>query len=127
MFDAPCGDLNWMPGVLAEVPLDYVGADISDAALDLARQRRPDLEYRLFDMCVDPFPEADVWQCRDTMFHLSFSDIWATLENAARADIRYALLTTHRARVLRNLDINTGGWRYLDLNGRRSTCHPKRG
>lgn len=115
MFDAPCGDLNWMSWVLEAVPLSYVGGDISPTALDLAARRVPNADLQLFDICQDPFPECEVWHCRDALFHLSFSDIRQALENAARAKIKYALLTTHRSRWLRNLDITTGSWRYLDL------------
>jgi hypothetical protein len=115
LFDAPCGDLNWMSQVLADRPMRYVGGDISKTALALARQRCPDVDLRLFDICHDPFPDAAIWHCRDALFHLSFADIWLALENAARSSIKYALITTHRARWLRNLDIATGSWRYLDL------------
>jgi SAM-dependent methyltransferase len=114
-FDAPCGDLNWMGAVLAEVPLDYCGGDISEAVLEVARKRHPDLNLSHFDICKDRFPNADVWQCRDTFLHLSFEDIWSALSNASKADIRYALITTHRARWLKNLDIVTGGHRPIDL------------
>ena len=29
VFDAPCGDLNWMAPLIAEAGIDYVGGDIS--------------------------------------------------------------------------------------------------
>ena len=115
MFDAPCGDLNWMPFVLREYALDYVGGDISDTALRLARNNLSGVNVRHFDICQDEFPPADVWQCRDALFHLSFADAWRALANAARSPVRLALLTTHRSRWLTNLDIETGGWRFLDL------------
>ena len=28
LFDAPCGDFNWMPQVLKGVEVDYIGSDI---------------------------------------------------------------------------------------------------
>jgi SAM-dependent methyltransferase len=115
MFDAPCGDLNWMREVLPAVPIRYIGGDISNAVLTVARSRCPSLDLRLFDICADRFPDADVWHCRDALLHLSFADIWAALGNAARSEIKFALLTTHRGRLLRNLDIRTGGVRPLDL------------
>ena len=114
-FDAPCGDLNWMADVLARHPMHYIGGDISPSVIAAARKRNPRLDLRQFDMCRDPFPEARVWHCRDAILHLSFADIWAALGNAARSSIDLALLTTYRARMLRNLDIRTGGWRFVDL------------
>ena len=115
MFDAPCGDLNWMPDVLDQVSVKYVGGDIAQEAIHTARERRPDLDIRLFDICADEFPEADLWHCRDTLFHLSFADIAKALNQASKANIEYAALTTHKAWMLRNLDIKTGGFRLLDL------------
>src|SRR4051812_11105782 len=38
LFDAPCGDLNWMKHVLAEAEVDYEGADIVPEVVELARQ-----------------------------------------------------------------------------------------
>jgi hypothetical protein len=115
IFDAPCGDLNWMHLVIDQTGIDYIGGDIAREALDIARARRPDLDLRRFDICTDEFPKADLWHCRDTFFHLSFSDIRRTLERAKAADIEYAAITTHRALFLENLDIKTGGFRLLDL------------
>jgi SAM-dependent methyltransferase len=115
IFDAPCGDLNWMSLVLDEWPIGYVGGDISDVALESARQRRPGVDVRHFDICADPLPDAQLWHCRDSLFHLSFADIWLSLRNAAASNVEYALITTNRARLLKNMDIRTGGCRVLDL------------
>lgn len=115
IFDAPCGDLNWMRLVLDQVDVRYIGGDIADQALAAARQRRPDLDLRHFDVCSDPFPKADLWHCRDSLFHLSFYDIWRALRRMFESECTYAAITTHRARLLRNIDIETGGWRLLDM------------
>ncbi|MFZ4125629.1 MAG: hypothetical protein ACOYJ2_06120 [Rickettsiales bacterium] len=116
LFDAPCGDLHWMPHVLADVPLRYEGGDISPALVTMLAQRHPTLAVRQFDICRDTFPKADVWHCRDCLFHLPFADIRKALSNFVASNIPYALLTTHRARWLhRNLDIHGAGFRFLDL------------
>lgn len=115
MFDAPCGDLNWMSEILAVWPLRYIGGDISRSVIALARKRHPSLDLREFDLCKNEFPDVTVWHCRDAFLHMSFADIWAVLERAANSSIQFAMLTTYRARLLRNLDIRTGGWRYIDL------------
>lgn len=115
MFDAPCGDLNWMSLILDQVSVHYIGGDVSAAVLEAAKRRCPSLDLRRFDICEDDFPSVDVWHCRDTFLHLSFADIWRALSNAARSDTQFVLLTTHRARLLRNVDISTGGARPLDL------------
>ena len=114
LFDAPCGDFNWMPAVLAETRIDYLGADIAPSLIERNRKRFPDHQFIEFDITRDDFPAMDVWQCRDCMFHLSDGLIWEALANFARSRCSYALLTTYTG-LLRNVDIEPGGWRYLDL------------
>jgi hypothetical protein len=115
MFDAPCGDLNWMPGIVDATGIAYLGGDVSELALGAARRRRPDLDVRLFDICRDDFPAAELWHCRDCLFHLSFDDGLAALRNFARSSIAHALITTNPTKLYRNPDIKTGGHRFLDL------------
>lgn len=116
LFDAPCGDLRWMPELLKDVAIDYRGADISAALIAALQQQHPTMALQQFDITRDPFPQADVWQCRDCLFHLPFADIRNALENFAGSQIPYALLTTHRAFLLhKNLDLNGVGFRFLDL------------
>lgn len=116
MFDAPCGDLRWMPSLLADVPIRYTGGDISAAVVAEVAKRHPDISVRQFDITRDAFPEAEVWHCRDCLFHLPFNDIRAALVNFANSNIPYALLTTHQARLMHtNLDLPGVGFRFLDL------------
>ena len=114
MFDAPCGDLNWMRLVLDQVDIDYTGGDISPSIIELNRSRFPGRAFTVFDITRDDFPAVDVWHCRDCLFHLSYADIRAALRNFTRSSIPYALITSHRG-LIRNVDIETGGWRYLSL------------
>ena len=113
IFDAPCGDLNWILPVVEG--LDYIGGDISPTLIADLRTKYPHIDIRSFDICTDEFPEADVWHCRDCLFHLPFADIQKAFANFSRSKIPYALLTTHRARLHTNLDVAVGGFRYLDL------------
>ena len=115
LFDAPCGDLNWIADIARSPGIDYLGGDISRSLIADLQRRHPDIQTRVFDICADPFPDADVWHCRDCLFHLPFADIRRALENFTRSDIPFALLTTHRALLHRNLDVPVGGFRYLDL------------
>ena len=130
LFDSPCGDLNWMTDVIAATEIRYVGGDISSGVVEAVRQRHPELEVRVFDICEDTFPKVDVWHCRDCLFHLPFADIRKALANYVSSQIPYALLTTHKGRWHRNLNVTTGGFRYLDLerapiNLPRAVCYLK--
>jgi hypothetical protein len=115
LFDAPCGDLNWMHQVIGQTGVGYVGGDIAEEAIATAKRRCPDLDIRRFDICRDPYPDLDLWHCRDTFFHLSFADIRLALDQAKASKIRLVALTTNRALWLKNVDIRTGGFRLLDL------------
>ena len=114
VFDAPCGDLNWMHLVLGELDVAYIGGDISPAIIERNRQLYPDLEFVEFDITSGAFPEAAVWHCRDCLFHLSYRDIERAFRNFVKSGIPYALLTSHSG-VIRNVDVESGGWRYIDL------------
>ena len=117
LFDAPCGDLNWMRSVLAETKVDYAGGDIVPEVVELARQNSPEPTYQfsVFDITRDRFPAADLWLCRDVLFHLSFANIWKALENFAGSDVSMMLVTTHTDERVVNRDIWTGDFRLLDL------------
>lgn len=115
LFDAPSGDFNWMSHVLRETGIGYIGGDIARSVIARNRDRFPETTWLEFDITADPFPAADVWQCRDCMFHLPEDMIFAALRNFARSAIPYALLTSHRG-WFRNSDIRPGGFRYLDLS-----------
>jgi len=113
-FDAPCGDFYFMSRVRFPAGWSYIGGDISPAALRDARRFAPDRDFREFDLLTDPFPASDAWLCRACLFHLSFADIRAVLENFVRSDGKLAIITSH-TEVPTNSDIATGDYRPLDL------------
>lgn len=116
MLDLPCGDFTWMPAVLREVPLDYIGGDIVDELVRQNRARFPDLDFRVLDITSDPLPAADVLHCRDCLFHLSYEDMARAFQRIVESDIRQVLLTSFvfREKGL-NSDIVSGRFRFLDL------------
>src|SRR5579862_3313707 len=73
LFDAPCGDFNWMKAVKFPDDLVYIGGDIVASLIEANRTKyaRKSREFIEFDIVADKFPEADVWFCRDCLFHLS--------------------------------------------------------
>lgn len=116
VFDAPCGDLNWVLPLISGSNISYVGGDISPRVIEEARSRCSGVDLRVFDITTDPFPDADVWHCRDCLFHLPFAEIRRAFSNFSSSRIPYALLTIHRSFLFhKNLDVNVGGFRYLDL------------
>jgi hypothetical protein len=116
LFDSPCGDFNWMRTVRFPDGMRYTGGDIVSSLIAKlnAENCRQDVAFIEFDLTSDPFPPANAWLCRQCLFHLSIADVKSVLENFAKSEVEYALLTFHD-RVEENLDIETGAWREIDL------------
>jgi hypothetical protein len=68
----------------------------------------------VLDIVHDELPEADLWLCRDVLFHLPTVDVIETLRNFARSKIPYLLTTTYDFQKV-NVDVKPGGFRYVNL------------
>lgn len=118
VYDAPCGDFNWMRLLMKEVNISYIGADIVPELIvrNNDKYKSENIQFLLADITTSVFPKADLWICRDCLFHLSYKDIISTLENYAGSDISYILTSTHINNIeFHNNDIMTGGFRHIDL------------
>ncbi len=116
ILDAPCGDYNWFRLVPRDREATYLGADIVAALVDRNQTAfgNDNTSFRHLDITHDPLPQADVWMCRDCLFHFSDANIWLALDNFLRSDIRY-LLTTTFPESTANQNIPTGNFRLLNL------------
>lgn len=116
VFDAPCGDMNWMPLVAWRLPVTYIGVDVVRPLIRKlqAEYAGPRMQFEYLDITVGPFPNADLWLCRDCFCHLSFADIRLALEQLRKSSIKYALISSHVFPNV-NVDVKTGGFRPLDL------------
>lgn len=117
ILDAPCGDLYWMKHILPEMNVDYIGGDIVQGVVDLARSNNtyPRAQFMKLDIVKDPLPTADLWLCRDVLFHLSFKEIRAALTNLLQSDIKYILLTSHKGSHVPNWNLVAGDFRELNF------------
>jgi len=118
VFDAPCGDFNWMRHVVRSCEIDYVGGDIVPQLIqrNSTMYQSERTRFVVANVITDKLPQADLWICRDCLIHFSFNDILATFENFTRSEIDYLLTTTHlNANGFKNLDIRTGDARLIDL------------
>ncbi len=118
VFDAPCGDMNWMQHVLKEAEFTYVGGDIvgdiiSGHKINFSNDK---VDFVKFDITSDTFPVADVWLSRAVLYHLSNRDIYLALEQFSASGVKYILTTNHITDEQHlNIDIATGNWRLLNL------------
>jgi hypothetical protein len=112
-FDAPCGDLNWIPDIFEKV--QYFGGDISKDLVAVLKNKFPNINIAHFDIIGDEFPDAHIWHCRHCLFHLSLSDIAKSLQNFCKSKIEIAIITNHFLPDSITFDIDTGNFRFLDL------------
>lgn len=116
LLDAPCGDFNWFRHLNLPDGIAYLGCDIVEQ-LVIENKRCFETSLRRFstlDIIRDQLPEADLWICRDVLFHFSNADILSTLRNFKKSKIRY-LLTSNHTEVDKNSDVPTGSFRLLNL------------
>ena len=110
IFDAPCGDGNWISqtrlGVL------YSGGDLVPAYVSSAVKRG--LPATQFDIRSTPFPNADLWLCRACWYHLPIKDIQSSIANWLNSSIKYLLVTSHQESS-GVIDIKSGEFRPLNL------------
>jgi len=97
IFDAPCGDFHWMKEVELPETVKYLGGDIaSDLVAELnSRYGDERRSFRFFDIVTHEFPAADLWICRDCFIHLPLDYCLSALRNACRANIQFAILSSH--------------------------------
>jgi hypothetical protein len=116
LLDAPCGDYNWFRLVPRVNDFEYVGGDIVSTLV----QRNQEVfgnaatTFLEIDIISQPIPSADMWLCRDALFHFSNKHVFETLANVIRSDVRY-FLTSSYISSSRNTDIPTGYFRQLNL------------
>jgi hypothetical protein len=118
VLDAPCGDFNWAQHVFPASGVDYIGGEIVAPLVERNQQQFGAVAIRFIvcDITKGPLPDADLWICRDCLFHLSYELIFKALRNFADSNIPYLLTTTHvRGAGITNRDIRTGDFRLIDL------------
>lgn len=118
VFDAPCGDFNWMSYVLEESEISYTGGDIVRPLVEQlnAQHGNSRIKFVHVDLTDGEFPHADMMICRDCFLHLSFRDTKKVLQNFIGSGIPLLLTTTYvNNGQFANRDIATGDARGIDL------------
>lgn len=114
-LDLPCGDFNWMQTV--DLPMEnYIGADIVEQIIfqNQSKYTSESRKFLVLDLVKDTLPKADLILVRDTWVHLSNELVLESIRNIKKSQITY-LLTTHFPLEKRNIDIQTGSWRAINL------------
>ena len=115
LLDAPCGDFNWMKYL--DLPLQrYVGADVVSHLITKNQKLYGDGQksFIVLDITTDTLPQVDVILCRDCLIHFSNRHIAAAIQNFKRSGSTYLLVSTYPG-WQQNEDVQTGGFRYVNL------------
>jgi SAM-dependent methyltransferase len=115
ILDAPCGDFNWMQHV-PKHNISYTGIDIVDELIKINNGKYSNEQIRFKEMNIvkDDLPTVDLIICRDCLVHLSKTHIIQAIRNFKKSGSKY-LLTSHYPYITANTEINTGGWRPINL------------
>jgi hypothetical protein len=116
LYDAPCGDYQWMKHVNLPPGCRYLGVDIVRPLIDQLRRDHGSerVQFRAGDIVREAPPLADVWLCRESLFHLPLSSALAVVENWRASGVTWFLASTSPS-VAHNHDARVGGFRPLNL------------
>lgn len=115
ILDIPCGDFNWMQKIDLG-GIKYIGADIVKEIIENNKNKyeKDNVSFQCLDLHEDTLPQVDLILIRDCLVHLSYEDIFKSLNNVCNSMSTYLLTTTFTNRQ-NNKDIITGEWRPLNL------------
>lgn len=117
IFDAPCGDFNWMKNIDMQ-GLSYTGADIVKPLIikNNKRYKAKNISFVHFNLIKDNIPKSDLVIIRDCLVHLPNENIFDIIHNVKSSGSKY-LLTTHFTweKHKNNYDIKPGQWRRINL------------
>ena len=120
ILDAPCGDCFWISKINFNQPITYIGCDIAENIINNLYKNNPfndnvQASFQNLDIVNDPIPNADIWICRDTLFHLPLIDALAVIDKFKKSSINY-FLSTSFSFPKENVDVGNGGFRPLNLS-----------
>lgn len=117
MLDAPCGDFNWMRHMNLE-GIEYHGGDIVDEVINEnnKKYKSKNIKFSALDIVNDKIGRYDLVMVRDCLVHLSTDQVLRALRNIKSSQSKYLLTTNFTWKhIENNQEINTGGWRRLNL------------
>jgi hypothetical protein len=119
LLDLPCGDLNYIKHVIAEIklerPFGYVGADIATNLIAENIINFPELEFRALNVVSDPLLACDMILVRDCLVHLPTDLVLKALKNLSKTKTKFIAITTFPEHPI-NVELSAlGGWRTLNL------------
>jgi len=106
VLDVGCGETYWTP----ELP-GYIGIDVSERAISVAKHRHPDWDLRVDD--GSPYPHVELVMSRCVIQHLSYASALGLVERVRATGATWFLVTSYRQGG--NIDIKDGAGFWPDM------------
>lgn len=115
IFDAPCGDYNWMK-LVDLTGIKYTGGDIVKALIKSNKRKygSEDKAFKFINVVTTTAPKVDLILCRDLLIHLPLDDCLKAILGFLDSESKYILITTYNNNEA-NEDISPGAWRPVNL------------
>jgi hypothetical protein len=119
IFDAGCGDFNWMKEVTKDLDITYIGVDIVSELVALNNRKYSNDKIHFYWGSIDEYeiPKVDLIICRDVLVHLPFLIGKKILDRFVNSKSLYLLSTTFPS-FSNNIDTSiddVNSWRKINL------------
>lgn len=113
-LDAACADYYSMKDVNFN-GIHYIGIDMIDEQIKMNKEKYKNVDFRTINMMTDIIPSVDLVFSRDTMIHMSSTNIFRFLKNCINSNCQYLMATTF-PELKENIELGGQlGWRNLNL------------
>ena len=92
VLDAACGDFYYMEDVDL-TGINYIGIDFVQDQIEKNQEKYPQYDFRVLNMVADVMPNADLVISRDTLIHISNTNIRRFLQSGIASGCKYLLTT----------------------------------
>jgi hypothetical protein len=93
LLDIGCGALTWIKNTRLFND-KYIGIDIANYIINENKKQYPKINFKCVNAINGKLFNADLFICRDVMFHLNKEDNINLLKNIAKYKFKYIILTS---------------------------------
>jgi FkbM family methyltransferase len=119
ILDLACGDMKWMPLLLADHPkIKFTGYDISKFIIEKNKAKYPSMNFKVVDFTDAGIvlPKVDLILTREVLQHIPNKSIIAGIKNIVASNSKYFVSTNYASKGEEtNRDIHQGQAHYVDL------------
>lgn len=119
LVDIGCGDLQWMPGVIAETGIRYTGLDVVPELVARHRAAWPAHRFEVLDAAAGRLPDGDLYWSKDVLQHWTTETIVEFLDGFFAARPGAPILVANCAGQTADDRVLDDRWHFAPLSGGR--------